>query len=74
MGVVIGPDLGDTTEIDDLGVRWTITYHWRDTETLEEGMFTAEFPRDFNELNPSQVEEALLELALTVARNTGVHE
>ena len=74
MGVVIGPDLGDSTEIQDLGVRWTISYHWRDTVTLEEGNFTAEFPRDFNELNPSQVEAALLQLAMTVAQNTGVHE
>lgn len=84
MGLQIGPDLGDSIDIQDLGVRWTVTYSFIDDTTDpdtglplfnngEKDTFTAEFPRDFNEINPDDVEGAMLQLATMVARNTNVH-
>lgn len=77
MALVINPDLGDTITIDDQGVRIDITYSYRDDDFNggEKGTFTAQFPRDFQELSvqDGSLEEALMVLATAVARRTGVH-
>ena len=80
MSLSINPDLGDSIVIDDVGVRVDITYQYKDTEFGDppgtKGEFTAQFPRDFQELSvgdDSELEEALMTLAKMVARRTGVH-
>lgn len=78
MSLSINPDLGDSIVIDDVGVRVDITYQYQDTEFNggAKGEFTAQFPRDFQELSvgdDSELEEALMTLAKMVARRTGVH-
>ena len=72
MSLIINPDLGDTNVIEDQGVRWTISY-WFVEDGGPKTFFEAEFPRDFNEINPDQVEQAMMELAQAVARGKGVH-
>ena len=76
MSLSINPDLGDTIVISDSGVRWDITYQYKDTEFNggAKGEFTAQFPRDFGELAAdNEIEEALMTLAKMVARRTGIH-
>lgn len=77
MSVSINPDFGDTIVINDQGVRITITYQYRDPDFNggEKGTFSAQFPRDFGELSVSEgeLEQALLTLAMMVARRTNVH-
>jgi hypothetical protein len=77
MSVSINPDFGDTIVISDQGVRISITYQYRDPDFNggEKGEFTAQFPRDFGELSVSEgeLEQALLALAMMVARRTNVH-
>ena len=77
MGVSINPDLGDTIIISDQGVRMTITYQYIDPDFNggNKGQFSAQFPRDFNELSVAdgELEQALLTLAMMVARSTNVH-
>ncbi len=75
MGLQINPDLGDSITIEDQGVRWVVSYWYRDTDfnNGEKGFFSAEFPAGFNQINPDGLESAMMELAQAVARNTGVH-
>ena len=83
MSLIIGPDLGDTIVIEDLGVNWTVTYPFIDNSVDENGDFlfnngektvmAAQFPRDFGELNPDDVEPAMMELAKAVARGKNIH-
>jgi len=75
MSLTIGPDLGDTTVISDSGNRWTVTYSFKDTEFNNgaKASFTAEFPRDFNEINVDEVEQFMMGLAMAVARGKNVH-
>ena len=61
--------------IEDQGVRWVVTYDWtndQQTDPLQE--FSAEFPRDFGEINPDQVTQAMVDLAMAVAVGKGVHD
>lgn len=77
MSLQINPDVGDTIVIDDQGVRITITYQYKDTDFNGglKGEFSAQFPRDFAELSvqDGELEQALMALAMQVARRTGVH-
>ena len=77
MSLSINPDLGDTIVIADQGVKITIAYEFKDTEFNggAKGHFEAQFPRDFNELSvqDGELEQALMQLAMMVARRTGVH-
>lgn len=77
MSVVINPDLGDAIVIDDQGVRITITYKYQDSDFNggAKGTFSAQFPRDFGELSVAdgELEQALLTLAMMVARRKNVH-
>ena len=79
MSLQINPDLGDSIVIDDQGVRIDVTYQYKDTEFGDppgtKGEFTAQFPRDFNELSvqDGELEQALMMLAQMVARRTGIH-
>lgn len=77
MSLNINPDLGDTIVIDDQGVRISITYFYKDPDFNGglKGSFTAQFPRDFQELSvqDGELEQALMMLAMMVARRKGVH-
>ena len=83
MSLSIGPDLGDSIVIEDLGVNWTVTYPFIDNEkdgngdflfnNGEKSSFTAQFPRDFIEINPDENEGAMMELAKAVARGLNIH-
>lgn len=86
MSLSINPDLGDSIDIQDAGVRVDVSYWYRDDSTDPDtgeflynggnkGFFEAQFPRDFGELSvqDGELEEALMTLARMVARRTGVH-
>ena len=79
MSLSINPDLGDTIVIDDAGVRITVEYEFKDTAFGDplgsKQHFSAQFPRDFGELSvqDGELEQALMQLAMMVARRTGVH-
>ena len=83
MSLNIGPDLGDAIMIEDQGVRWVVEYPFIDDTRDDQGQFlysngqktvmNAQFPRDFGEINPSDVEAAMLELAKAVARGKNIH-
>lgn len=75
MSLTIGPDLGDTTVITQQGANFTISYWFRDDD-FNGGVktfFEAAFPGDFTKISIDGLEEALLQLAMRVARDTGVH-
>jgi hypothetical protein len=72
MSLSINPDLGDSIAIQDSGNRWTVSY-WFVEDGGPKTFFTAEFPRDVGEINPDQVEQAMMELAFAVARGKNVH-
>jgi hypothetical protein len=57
----------------DQGVNWRVSFEWNnDQQTGPWTLFEAEFPRDFGDINPSEAELAMLELAMAVARNQGI--
>ena len=62
-------------DIQDQGVRWTVSYEWKndDNEGIWE-TFTAQFPRDFNELKVDEVTPIMHQLAAEVARATDTHD
>ena len=75
MSLQIGPDLGDSTVITTQGSNIRISYWFKD-EDFNGGVktfFEATFPADFNKIAVDGLEEALLSLAMRVARDTGVH-
>ena len=61
--------------IEDSGNRWDVTYEWsNDQQTAPWVTFTAQFPRDFNQISPADVEQAMLFIANAVAVNNGIHD
>ena len=58
---------------EDQGVNWRVTFEYtNDSQTEPWTEFVASFPADFNEINPDDVQDALLELARAVARGQGI--
>jgi hypothetical protein len=58
---------------EDQGVNWRVTFEYNnDQQTGDWVEFVASFPADFGEINPDDVQTAMLELALQVARGKGV--
>lgn len=58
----------------DQGVNWRVSFEYSDDNgvTIPWQEFVAEFPRDFGDINPDDVEPAMLELARAVARGQGI--
>ncbi len=57
----------------DQGVNWRVTFEWNnDQQTGEWTLFEAQFPRDFDDIDPEEAEPVFLELAMAVARGQGV--
>ena len=64
-------------------MNWTVTYPFIDNEKDADGNFlynngeksviAAAFPKDFKEINPDDVEGAMMELAKAVARGKNIH-
>lgn len=60
-------------QYEDQGVKWTVSFEYNnDQQTGDWVLFEAEFPRDFGEINPGDVQVAMLDVALAVARGQGV--
>ena len=58
---------------EDQGVNWRVSFeHNNDQQTGAWVLFESEFPRDFGDINPDEVEPAMLQLAMAVARGQGV--
>ena len=57
----------------DNGVRWDVTFEYSQDNGVSDPwtLFEAQFPRDFGDINPDEVEMAMLEIALAVARGQG---
>ncbi len=61
--------------VNDSGVKWTVTYEWNnDQQTGAWVEFSAQFPRDFGELQTDQVTPTMWELARHVAEAKGIHD
>ena len=57
----------------DQGVNWEVSFEYsNDSQTDPWTLFEAVFPRDFGEINPDDVQVAMLDIALAVARGQGV--
>ena len=63
------------TDIQDLGVNWRVSAELqRESPPYDWFAYEVQFPRDFNEINPDDVEPAMLQLMLEVARAQGVYD
>jgi hypothetical protein len=57
----------------DQGVNWRVTFEYNnDQQSGPWTEFVASFPADFNEINPDEVQVAMLDLAMAVARGQGI--
>lgn len=79
MTTQIGPDLGDTITVEDQGANWIVTYPYiydpeNDGTFLPKQTATVSFPSAFNDLNPDDVEDVMLQLAVAVSRARGDHD
>lgn len=61
-------------DYQDQGINWRVSFEHSDDNgvTIPWQTFVAEFPRDFGDINPDDVEQAMLELARAVARGQGI--
>ena len=60
-------------QYEDQGVNWVVSFEYNnDQQSGDWVTFSASFPGDFNLINPDDVETAMLDLALAVARGQGV--
>ncbi len=59
---------------EDRGVNWRVSFEYSDDNgvSIPWELFEAEFPRDFGDINPDEVEPAMFELASAVARGQGI--
>ena len=59
---------------EDQGVRWTVSFEWNNTpdQSGAWSLFEAQFPRDFQEINPDDAQAALLDLSLAVFRSQNI--
>ena len=57
----------------DQGVRWVVTFEYSSDNgvTVPWTLFEAQFPRDFGDINPDEVEPEMLNIAMAVARGQG---
>lgn len=63
------------TNIEDQGVRWVVSAELqRESPPYDWFTYEAQFPRDFGEINPDDVEPVMLQLMLEVAKAQGVYE
>lgn len=61
--------------IEDQGVNWRVSYEWNlDDQSGPWTSFMANFPSDFGEINPDEVDQEMFEIATAVARGQGVHD
>ena len=58
----------------DQGVNWRVSFEYSDDNgvTIPWQEYVASFPADFGKINPDDVETAMLEIALAVARGDGI--
>ena len=62
-------------QISDQGNNWRVNYEWsNDQQTDPWVAFEANFPQDFQQINPDDVEQAMVALAMAVAVGEGVHD
>ena len=62
-------------QIQDQGANWRVSYEWSNDQQTDPWIpFEANFPSGFNDLSPDDVEQAMTELAMAVARGQGVHD
>lgn len=58
---------------EDQGVNWRVSFEYsNDAQTEPWTEFVASFPADFNEIHVDDVQTAMLDLALAVARGQGI--
>lgn len=61
------------TNVEDQGVKWTVSAEvQRDRPPYDWFYYEAQFPRDFKEINPDNVESVMLQLLLEVGRQQGL--
>ncbi len=59
---------------EDQGVNWRVTFEYSDDNgvTIPWQLFEAQLPRDFDDIKADEVEVAMLDVALAVARGQGI--
>lgn len=63
------------TDVQDMGVRWVVSAELqREVPPYDWFSYSAEFPRDFGEINPDDTEPVMIQLMLEVARAQGVYD
>jgi hypothetical protein len=58
----------------DQGVNWRVNFQWSEDNGQADPWhdFEANFPADFSEINPSDIESEMLGIAMAVARGQGI--
>ena len=57
---------------EDQGVNWKVNFEYRLDGTSEWLAYEANFPADFGQINADDIQPAMLDIALWVARGEGI--